>query len=174
MNPAPKILLVDDEEDLVRDLEAFLEEEGYEVLTALDGETALKKIEEMKRINQKGGDSAGFKYIIPKSAKKLASRMAGDVDITLEDRKTATNSKLLPQQSSVGGTDESGENINDVGGLNDDDRPMRKKKPREAKELKDFYTFQKWKSWTKNAENFLSRGKLSRKVFDNKRKFRSV
>ena len=48
MNPAPKILLVDDEEDLVRDLEAFLEEEGYEVLTALDGETALKKIEEEK------------------------------------------------------------------------------------------------------------------------------
>jgi len=43
-----KILLVDDEEDLLAELEAFLEEEGYEVLTALDGETALKKIEEEK------------------------------------------------------------------------------------------------------------------------------
>ena len=48
MNPAPKILLVDDEEDLVKDLSAFLEEEGYEVSTALDGETALKKIQEEK------------------------------------------------------------------------------------------------------------------------------
>lgn len=43
-----KILLVDDEEDLLRDLEAFLREEDYEVLTALDGETALKKIGEAK------------------------------------------------------------------------------------------------------------------------------
>ena len=49
MNFTPKkILLVDDEEDLLAELEAFLEEEGYEVLTALDGETALKKIEEDK------------------------------------------------------------------------------------------------------------------------------
>ena len=47
-NPRPKILLVDDEEDLLTDLRAFLEEEGYEVVTALDGETALKKIEEEK------------------------------------------------------------------------------------------------------------------------------
>ena len=39
---------MDDEEDLLKDLSAFLEEEGYEVLTALDGETALKKIEEEK------------------------------------------------------------------------------------------------------------------------------
>jgi len=41
-------LIVDDEEDIVTNLEAFLEEEGYETLTAREGETALKKIEEEK------------------------------------------------------------------------------------------------------------------------------
>lgn len=46
--PKPKILIVDDEEDIVTNLEAFLREEGYEVLTAREGETALKKIEEEK------------------------------------------------------------------------------------------------------------------------------
>ena len=46
--PKPKILIVDDEEDIVTNLEAFLEEEGYETLTAREGETALKKIEEEK------------------------------------------------------------------------------------------------------------------------------
>ena len=50
MNPQPKprILIVDDEEDIVTNLEAFLEEEGYEVLTAREGETAFEKIEEEK------------------------------------------------------------------------------------------------------------------------------
>lgn len=46
--PKPRILIVDDEEDIVTNLEAFLEEEGYEVVTARDGEAALKKIEEEK------------------------------------------------------------------------------------------------------------------------------
>lgn len=48
VNPPPKILLVDDEEDLLSELEAFLEEEGYQVFTAKDGETALQIIEESK------------------------------------------------------------------------------------------------------------------------------
>ena len=39
---------MDDEEDIVTNLEAFLEEEGYEVLTAREGETAFEKIEEEK------------------------------------------------------------------------------------------------------------------------------
>lgn len=135
---------------------------------------ALKRIEEMKKINEKGGDGNGFKYIIPRSAKKLASRMAGDVEITLEDRKAAAG-RLLPTTLSTATTNGDGADAEDItGGLNDDDRPMRKKKPRAAKELKDFYTWQKWKNWTRNAENFLSRGKLSRKVFDSKRKFKSV
>lgn len=135
---------------------------------------ALKRIEEMKRINDKGGDGNGFKFIIPRSAKKLASRMAGDVEITLDDRK-AVAGRLLPSTLSSATTNGDGADAEDItGGLNDDDRPMRKKKPRAAKELKDFYTWQKWKNWTRNAEDFLSRGKLSRKVFDTKRKFKSV
>ena len=48
LTPKAKILIVDDEEDIVTNLEAFLKEEGYEVLTALDGEAAFQAIEKTK------------------------------------------------------------------------------------------------------------------------------
>lgn len=41
----PKILLVDDEEDILNILKFLLEKEGYEVDTAPNGEEALKKVE---------------------------------------------------------------------------------------------------------------------------------
>ncbi len=41
----PKILVVDDEEDILNILKFFLEREGYEVDTTLNGEEAIKKIE---------------------------------------------------------------------------------------------------------------------------------
>jgi DNA-binding response OmpR family regulator len=44
--PGEKILLVDDEQDLVWSLRHSLVEEGYEVLTAYDGEKALALIEQ--------------------------------------------------------------------------------------------------------------------------------
>ena len=42
----PKILLVDDERDIVEFLQYNLESEGYEVISAFDGEMALQKLEE--------------------------------------------------------------------------------------------------------------------------------
>jgi two-component system alkaline phosphatase synthesis response regulator PhoP len=42
--PKKKILAVDDEEDFLEILKLHLEANGYEVITALDGEEALKKI----------------------------------------------------------------------------------------------------------------------------------
>lgn len=42
----PKILLVDDEKDIVEFLQYNLEIEGYEVISAYDGEMALQKMEE--------------------------------------------------------------------------------------------------------------------------------
>ena len=43
-----RILLVDDEEELVRAVQARLEANDYDVITALDGEEALKKAREEK------------------------------------------------------------------------------------------------------------------------------
>ena len=43
-----RILLVDDEEELVRAVQARLEANDYEVLTAFDGEDGLKKAREEK------------------------------------------------------------------------------------------------------------------------------
>ena len=43
-----KILVIEDDEDLVRVIEMKLRQEGYEVDHAYDGETALKKISEFK------------------------------------------------------------------------------------------------------------------------------
>lgn len=43
---AKRILLVDDERDLVFYTKLFLEEQGYEVLTAYDGAQALEVLEE--------------------------------------------------------------------------------------------------------------------------------
>ena len=40
------VLVVDDEEDIVSLLRYNLEKEGYDVLTALDGETALTTAEQ--------------------------------------------------------------------------------------------------------------------------------
>ena len=45
-----KILIVDDEEDIVTMLERFFMGKGYEVLTALDGEAAIKQAERVPDI----------------------------------------------------------------------------------------------------------------------------
>lgn len=41
MNNDFKILVVDDEQNIVDVVKAYLEKEGFEVVTAMDGETAL-------------------------------------------------------------------------------------------------------------------------------------
>jgi len=45
---AQKILLVDDERDLVFYTKLFLEEQGYEVIEAYDGREALERLDEMR------------------------------------------------------------------------------------------------------------------------------
>ena len=46
MNPAPKrVLLVDDDEEILAAVEAALEQRGYEVLIARDGSEALMRVE---------------------------------------------------------------------------------------------------------------------------------
>jgi len=45
---AKKILVVDDEEDIRKSIRQILEINGYEVLTALDGDDCLKKANDFK------------------------------------------------------------------------------------------------------------------------------
>ena len=42
--PKPKVLVVDDEPDIITSIQFCLEQEGYEVLTAADGAKALKTV----------------------------------------------------------------------------------------------------------------------------------
>jgi CheY-like chemotaxis protein len=48
INMARKVMIVDDEESLIELVTAILEQEGYEVMTAMDGEEALRKLEKQK------------------------------------------------------------------------------------------------------------------------------
>jgi len=43
-----KIMIVDDEEGLIELVKAILEEEGYEVITAMDGKECLEKLKKVK------------------------------------------------------------------------------------------------------------------------------
>lgn len=46
MSPTKKILIIDDEPDARAYLKAILEEDGYETMTASEGEEGLKKAQE--------------------------------------------------------------------------------------------------------------------------------
>jgi len=48
MKPTPKILLVDDEEDIIEFLSYNLEREGYEIKSASNGKSAIKKAKSFK------------------------------------------------------------------------------------------------------------------------------
>lgn len=46
--PKKKIMIVDDERSLIELVKGILEEEGYEIITAMDGEGCLKKLSTVK------------------------------------------------------------------------------------------------------------------------------
>jgi CheY-like chemotaxis protein len=48
VNMAKKIMIVDDEESLIELIRAVMEQEGYEVTTAINGEEALNKLKSVK------------------------------------------------------------------------------------------------------------------------------
>ena len=49
MEPRTKLLIVDDEVDLLAELKPLLERSGYAVVTATDGEGALAQVERRGR-----------------------------------------------------------------------------------------------------------------------------
>jgi hypothetical protein len=52
-------------------------------------------------------------------------------------------------------------------------KPMRSKRKRNHA-FDDFYQFQVARKWTRNAENFLSRGKASKTLFQEQQKKRNI
>lgn len=127
---------------------------------------AKEKMAQMKRINKKGGDKDGFKMVVPKSLKqmvrlqkRLEEKNFGDGD----DGEQADDSAFDNLQHAF-----QGDGIQESEAL-----PMRRKKVR-THTYDDFYQFQVHKKWTKNAETFLSRGKMSKNYFQEKQKQRSV
>ena len=48
MSPATKILIIDDDPDLVEALKIILEAESYQVVSAFDGKEGLKRVKEEK------------------------------------------------------------------------------------------------------------------------------
>jgi hypothetical protein len=109
---------------------------------------ARRRIAEMRSVNLQGGDSQGFKYVIPKSVKAMAAQLnpAASMDGSqLRNGFADQAAAELPADSH-------------------DDRPQHRKK-RRGHYHDNFYQAQVWKKWTENAERFLSRGRASEKLF---------
>ncbi len=113
---------------------------------------AHRRLQEMKNVNAKGGDSQGFKYVLPKNVKSLARRLQADT-LGVADR---LKHSYEGDEVTLVNEDE------DI-----DSKPAHRKK-RKPFERSDFYQFQVWQKWTHNAEKFLSRGRNGKRALATK------
>jgi hypothetical protein len=110
---------------------------------------AHKKLKEMKAVNARGGDSQGFRYVVPKNVKTLAEQMDTDaVDSSVELKNGFAEDEVA-----------------EIAADSHADKPTKRKK-RKGHFHDNFYEVQVWKKWTNNAEKFLSRGRASGKLFE--------
>lgn len=109
---------------------------------------AFQRLREMKRINKQGGDKDGFKFVIPKSVTTIVRQIAAAEGVEGAD----VEPESLSSQFIGDGVAETSA------------KPMRSYKPRKQC-FDDFYQFQVAKKWTKNAESFLARGRMTKKMF---------
>ena len=109
---------------------------------------AFQRLREMKRINKQGGDKDGFKFVIPKSVTTIVRQIAAAEGVEGAD----VDPESLSSQFIGDGVAETSA------------KPMRSYKPRKQC-FDDFYQFQVAKKWTKNAESFLARGRMTKKMF---------
>jgi hypothetical protein len=117
---------------------------------------AMRRLKEMKRANKKGGDKDGFKFVVPKTVARMAKAMKRDKNHGVEAESL---------QNAFGGD-----------GVEETEKLPGKRKKRAGDTRSDFYQFQVWKQWTKNAEKFLSKGRSDRGMFAKKqgRSFKTV
>lgn len=112
---------------------------------------AFQRLREMKRINRQGGDKDGFKFVIPKSVTTIVRQIAAAEGVEGADVDPETLSS----------------NFIGDGVAETSAKPMRSYKARKQC-FDDFYQFQVAKKWTKNAESFLARGRMTKKMFTTK------
>ena len=124
---------------------------------------AMARIQEMKRINDAGGDKDGFKFILPKSVKTFARTMnvkgmprrEPNVDYSGVDPDELQSQFLTKADPGTSiGAEADRELLQNA----------RKNKKKEVM-LDDFYQHQRAKKWAKNAENFLLKGRANKNMF---------
>ena len=124
---------------------------------------AMARIQEMKRINESGGDKDGFKFVLPKSVKTFARTMNVKGSKPRESAVDYSNVDPDDLQSQFLTKADPGTSVGA-----DADRELlqnaRKIKKKEVM-LDDFYQHQKAKKWAKNAENFLLKGRANKNMF---------
>jgi hypothetical protein len=109
----------------------------------------MQRLKEMKRVNRKGGDDDGFKYVIPKNHKQL---------LHLEQQLTADPTKELADPTAKLSSHFGGD------GVEETEKIAGKRKTRKPRFKDDFYQLQNVKKWTKRAENFLSKTRKGRQL----------
>lgn len=125
---------------------------------------AALRLKQLKEINRRGGDKDGFRYVVPRNVREMAEQM-----------RTAYGGSVLDSTGAVVDTDTLPSTFDTVGaqesGLSD--KPMRRMRRRRST-FSDFYQFQVSKQWTRNAENFLKRGRVNKSMFEAKKRQRSI
>ncbi|KEG10707.1 hypothetical protein DQ04_03391050 [Trypanosoma grayi] len=116
---------------------------------------AAKRLRELKEINRRGGDKDGFRYVVPRNVKEVVRQMAQNADVADVD--------TTQLASTFGGDDD----VEDTS-----ERPMHRRK-RQKSCFSDFYQFQVSRRWTRNAENFLNKGRAHKSMFEAARQQRS-
>eukprot|EP00658_Telonema_sp_P-2_P036653 TRINITY_DN26468_c0_g1_i1.p1 TRINITY_DN26468_c0_g1~~TRINITY_DN26468_c0_g1_i1.p1 ORF type:complete len:204 (+),score=83.16 TRINITY_DN26468_c0_g1_i1:110-721(+) len=124
---------------------------------------AMARIQEMKRINESGGDKDGFKFVLPKSVKTFARTMNVKGSKPRESAVDYSNVDPDDLQSQFLTKADAGTSV----GAEADRELLQNARKTKKKEvmLDDFYQHQKAKKWAKNAESFLLKGRANKNMF---------
>ncbi|ORC92229.1 uncharacterized protein TM35_000044430 [Trypanosoma theileri] len=115
---------------------------------------AAKRLRELKEINRRGGDKDGFRYVVPRNVKEVVRQMSQQQAVDV-DTSNLTSTFREEQTNEA------------------DERPMHRRR-RKNSCYSDFYQFQVSKRWTRNAENFLNKGRAHKSMFGAARQQRSL
>ncbi|KAH9601557.1 Ribosomal RNA-processing protein 7 [Trypanosoma melophagium] len=117
---------------------------------------AAKRLRELKEINRRGGDKDGFRYVVPRNVKEVVRQMSQQQQ-AVEDVDTSNLTSTFRE-----------DHIQEA-----EEKPMHRRR-RKNSCYSDFYQFQVSKRWTRNAENFLNKGRAHKSMFGAARQQRSL